>query len=114
MSADVWIDRPPCGKCGRTASHDLATDVNITYNLSPMLGKAGFVGWREFVGMPARKAGRHLLRVLEDMASEPETWRAMNPANGWGDYDSCIQGRLRKFAIACVIAPKGSTIGGSL
>jgi hypothetical protein len=112
MSADVWIETPPCGKCGSRGPERV--EVNITYNLSPMLAEAGFVGWFALVGMPARKAGRHLLRVLEEMADEPLRWRDRNPENGWGDYDGCLQNRLRKFATQCVIAPKRSTIGGSL
>lgn len=38
----------------------------------------------------------------------------MNTENGWGDYDKCIQGRMRQWAKACAESPKGSTVGASL
>ena len=112
MSADAWIETPACKCCGR--SPEYGSEVNITYNLSGMLREAGFVGWHDLVGMRARKAGRHILEVLNGMAEDAPKWRAMNPPNGWGDYDTCLQERLRAFAVQCIHAPKGSKIGGSL
>lgn len=111
MSADVWIESDPCPTCGG----GLSAEVNITYNLSTMLREAGFCGWSDLVGKPAAEAGRHLLDVLDGMQTDPERWRAMNPENGWGDYDSCLQDRLRKFAEVCVKATGPSArIGGWL
>lgn len=113
MSADVWIVSPPCVTCGRGGDGD-GTDLNITYNLSKMLYEAGFIGWGQVVGMNANAAGRHILGVLNGMAYDNEKWRAMNPENGWGDYDQCIQGRMRTWAEKCVEASKEAKIGGSL
>ena len=48
-----------------------------------------------------------MLDVLDKMAADPDRWRAMNPPNGWGDYDRCLQGRMRRFAEACVAAKAG-------
>ena len=31
----------------------------------------------------------------------------INPPNGWGDYDRCLQGRMRRFAEECVAAESG-------
>lgn len=112
MSADVWIRRNTCETCGR--ADDDGPEVNITYNLSPMLRAAGFVGWQTLVGMLAIDAGHHLNGVLNIMAEDPERFRAMNPPNGWGDYDKCLQGRLREFAAACVESGERDRLGGSL
>lgn len=111
MSADVWIESPPCPACGHG---DPGAELNITYNLSRMLREAGFIGWGELEGMNAQAAGTHILGVLDGMAANPDRWRAMNPPNGWGDYDSCIQGRMREWAQECKAAPEGSVIGASL
>ena len=112
MSADVWIDRAPCDSCGR--SDERGAEVNITYNLSSMLREAGFCGWSSLVGMKAREAGDHLVAVLDGMTADPEKWRAMNPENGWGDYDRCLQVRLREFAEKCREAGAADRIGGWL
>jgi hypothetical protein len=113
MSATVWINEPPCDKCGRS-DDDHSPELNITYNLSGMLYEAGFVGWRFLSEMPANAAGRHILGVLNGMADNPQKWRAKNPSNGWGKYDECIQGRMRAWAERCVAASKDATIGASL
>lgn len=112
MSADVWIERKACDTCGRGEEREV--EVNITYNLSPMLRKAGFRGWSDLVGMAAPAAGDHLIGVLDHMREDPWRWRAMNPPNGWGDYDACLQGRLRDFAEKCLEANPSDRIGGWL
>lgn len=116
MSASVTITVPPCKCCGDLPLQFSYADanINITYNLSRMLNEAGFVGWEELVKMSARKAGKHILKVLDEMSLDPEKYRAMNPKNGWGDYDSCLQDRLRKWATICVHSPKGSRLLGTL
>jgi hypothetical protein len=109
VSADLSIHCPCCG-------NEIAS-LNITYNLTQMLASTASWPedrWRAFTDQPARKVGRTILRTVEEMAKDPEPFRAMNPANGWGDYDQCIQGRLRAFGIACILAPKGSTVGTHL
>jgi len=55
-----------------------------------------------------------MLTVLDGMQSEPDRWRAMNPPNGWGDYDRCIQGRMRVWADTASIAGKRDRVGGWL
>ncbi|PFG17235.1 hypothetical protein ATK74_1798 [Propionicimonas paludicola] len=112
MSADVWIVCDPCPHCGRGS--DRYAELNITYNLSPMLKAAGFCGWGDLVGMKARDAGAHVLKVLDGMSTDPAHWRAMNPPNGWGDYDRCLQGRMREWAKQCLEAGPDDTIGGWL
>lgn len=117
MSADVWIQHKPCSHCGRGDSpdgHNEADRLNITYNLSKMLAAAGFCGWQILREMPARIAGSHILTVLDHMREDEDHWRAMNPPNGWGDYDTCLQIRMRHWAERCVAAGMDATIGGWL
>ncbi|AKU15776.1 hypothetical protein [Luteipulveratus mongoliensis] len=113
MSADVWILRDACPHCGR-GNESTDDELNVTYNLSKMLREAGFLGWREIKGKPAREVGEHILGVLNHMATEPDKWRAMNPANGWGDYDQCLQGRMRAWAERCAKASPTDRIGAYL
>lgn len=106
MSADVWINEAATG--------DEGAALNITYNLSAMLRQGGFVGWRNIEGKSAQWVGRHIIEVLDRMDLEPDKWRAMNPENGWGDYDKCIQGRMREWARKCRDAGPDDTIGAGL
>lgn len=114
MSADVWIERSPHPGCTATHATEREDELNVTYNLSGMLREAGFVGWRGIVGKPAPKVGRHILAVLDRMARDPQKWRAMNPENGWGDYDRCLQGRMRAWAQRCRDAGPDDKIGAWL
>lgn len=102
MSADLTIHDPHAPGSG--------AELNVTYNLSAMLHEAGFKGWQWTQGKPARRVGRHILTVLTHMSQDPDHWRSLNPPNGWGDYDTCIQGRMREWAILCTIASKKATI----
>lgn len=89
--------------------------LNITYNLTGMLTAAGFHGWKWCIGKTAREVGTHMLAVLDGMNTDPEKWRAMNPPNGWGDYDQCLQGRMRAWAeVAAASNNSGDQIGGWL
>ena len=112
MSAEVWVSYPPCEHCGNPGAE--GAEVNITYNLSPMLHAAGFVGWRELAAMSARDAGRHVLAVLDGMRNDPKRWLAMNPPNGWGYYDECLQGRLRRWAETASKESPAARVGASL
>ena len=112
MSADVWIKMDACAHCGATEAR--GAELNVTYNLSRMLREAGFKGWPSILSETANEVGAHILDVLDHMAEDPERWRSMNPPNGWGDYDRCLQGRMRKWANACLSAPPGATVDGWL
>lgn len=111
MSADVWIET----RDGQQID-DTDAELNITYNLSTMLHEAGFCGWKKLVGSHAKDAGRHVLGVLDGMRSNDDRWRAMNPPNGWGDYDQCLQSRMRAWANYCLSddVNVGDRIGGWL
>lgn len=122
MSADVWIETPTevptvCRTCGHEPEDNgqgRGAALNVTYNLSRMLAAGGFCGWQAIIGQPAREVGEHILTVLDAMRVDDDKWRAMNPSNGWGDYDDCLQGRMRAWAQECVEAGPGDVIGGWL
>ena len=65
------------------------SDRNYTSNVSAMWRHAG-VELLDFHGRPARKLTPHLAAAIEQMEANPETYRAMNPENGWGDYEGCL------------------------
>lgn len=63
---------------------------NYTSNVAVMWCEAG-ADLAEMNGMPAREADGILTGALIEMRRRPSIYQAMNPANGWGTYDGCIE-----------------------
>ena len=62
-----------------------------THNTNPMIREAGFREWPyEVDGMLCRHFCDRLDGTLRVLRSDPERFRAMNPENDWGDYDSLL------------------------
>lgn len=64
-------------------------DWNYTSNCAPMWREAG-ADLAEFHGKLAGECAPILEKAIDVMRREPERFKAMNPPNGWGDYDSVI------------------------
>ena len=73
---------------------DTGLDWNYTYNVQPMTAKAGLRSLTELDGLTAYEAASKIAVVILHMERDPATFRALNPKNGWGDYDGFL-GRLR-------------------
>lgn len=89
MSADWWFEIPDVEE---------RPSWNVTYNLSPMLWDAGWQwpdGWtwstQYLEGVKAADIGEKAMYVLRNLEADPEKYRAMNPENGWGDYDGLVR-----------------------
>jgi hypothetical protein len=48
-----------------------------------------------------------LQRAVTAMEADPEKYQAMNPANGWGDYEGALD-YLRKLRDACAAYPNAT------
>lgn len=126
MSADIWLEygeetvvvddsldaemrsMVPMRSAGSVDS----TTFNLTYNLSPMLWAAGMPPWKEFIGMRAGDAGSIWQAVVDELQDDPDKYKELNPANGWGDYDGAVE-VLTALAAACMQHPD-ATVGGWL
>ena len=96
MSYDVWLEIT----VDTGTDHNLwLLDVNHTSNCAPMWRHAG-ADLREYDGKPASEAAGPLTEAVARMEADPDTYRAMNPPNGWGDYDTALA-FLREIAQAC-------------
>lgn len=84
MSADLWLEEE--GYDGEVFH------LNVTYNLSPILQDAG---WRwdsdTLEGRSAADVGEWAMYTLRNLEAQPEKYRAMNPPNGWGNYDDLVR-----------------------
>ena len=82
--------------------------ANITHNLGEMAKAAGLYEalWRpEEIGIEyARDLIAPLAVGLETLVDDPEQFRALNPPNGWGDYEGQVR-FVVGYLSACVQDP---------
>lgn len=55
--------------------------------LGPAIGAAW---WDQLNGMSGPDGAEYIGHIIAGLQSDPERFRAMNPPNGWGDYDSLV------------------------
>ncbi|PZG07179.1 hypothetical protein C1I95_31390 [Micromonospora craterilacus] len=79
---------------------------NYTSNCGAMWRRAG-ADLAEFEGKTAAECLPILVAAIRRMEDEPATYQAMNPPNGWGDYDSLLHA-LRQLADAFRAHPKAT------
>ncbi len=127
MSYDIWLT----GSMGGDGKVCIEEPGNITYNVDPMFALAldgdadrgiqngGDVvlrrkdpALRRFIG---KRAGDPdvidaLLGAVSVMEGEPEKFRALNPPNGWGDYEGAVD-YMRRFCLACEQYPDATIEG---
>ena len=116
MSYDIWLE-------SGAEDADMDCPGNYTYNVDPMFALAldgdaeqgvqngGEVVFhrkdpalRRFVGERAGDCYVALCDAVEHMEDHPTTYRALNPENGWGDYEGALT-YLRDFRDACLRFP---------
>jgi hypothetical protein len=56
--------------------------------LGPAIGPAW---WKRLDGMSAKDGAALLDRVLAEFIADPQHYIAMNPENGWGDYQTLLK-----------------------
>lgn len=86
MSWDVWL-------VTKLDDHEITVweGPNYTHNTNIMIREAGLVEWPyEVDDWVAEKLAHQLDFALNNLEADPKKYRAMNPSNGWGDYDSLL------------------------
>jgi hypothetical protein len=78
-------------------------DWNYTSNCRPMWLAAG-VDLKDFDGKFASECVEQLNDVLIFMQAHPSVFKALNPENGWGDYNSLFHA-LRELYLKMYDAP---------
>lgn len=100
MSWDFWLEKKVDGTVVT-----LTDWTNYTHNCNQMVRDAGLPEWPyEVDGWSARKLGRRLQSVLRALDADPGRFRAMNPPNGWGDYEGLLR-VLYRVQSACAMFP---------
>jgi hypothetical protein len=47
--------------------------------------------WAHLNGMPGPVGAAYLNLIIRGLEADPERFRAMNPSNGWGNYDDLVK-----------------------
>lgn len=113
MSLHVYLDgdeeQVPCRCTTCDYEHARTTretfySANITHNLADMAKAAGVYQylWRpEEVGVErAAQLIGPLAERLDDLRAHPDQYRALNPSNGWGDYEGLVR-FVKEYLAAC-------------
>jgi hypothetical protein len=80
MSVDIYVT---------ATRRTLVANVNVTYNLGPMLRAAG-MDWADFTCLRPEELTRKITATIEELKARPEHYRALNPPNGFGTYEGLI------------------------
>ena len=91
--------------CGGDHPHVVKDDLNYTYNVSPMYRDAmGSEGINRLDGKTGADCSPIVRDAIATMERNAGKYRAMNPANGWGDYEGALR-VLRELYGWCQEAP---------
>lgn len=84
-------------------------EANATWNLGPMYRAAnpehGF--GNHWDGTPAQEAADRCKVILAAFGEDPAKYRALNPPNGWGDFE-VAQAFIQQIHDACMAAPRAT------
>ena len=84
MSYDVWIEN--------ARGQDLfALGANYTYNVAPMFFHAVGSSPTRWDGKGAGEVAKLAIIALSAFGADPELYRAMNPPNGWGNFEGASE-----------------------
>lgn len=81
---------------------------NYTSNVAAMFAEADFY-IRDLHGMACADAAAVLRDAIARLESDPDRFRALNPENGWGRYETAIE-FLRGFERLCGAHPKAKAV----
>lgn len=67
--------------------------------------------WAHLDGMDGQTGAAFLAVIIAGLEADPERFRAMNPSNGWGDYDTLLE-ILRQMRAAVPEWPTTWSVSG--
>jgi hypothetical protein len=79
---------------------DVVDCGNYTYNCAPMLTKAANISLLDLRGAQCKEVVPILSAAIDTMTIDPKVYKALEPENGWGDYEGWLR-YLRTVRDAC-------------
>lgn len=64
---------------------------SYTHNTNAMMSRAGYDWVYSLDQANVLETLPHFRAMLKNLKSEPEIYRAINPPNGWGNYDELVE-----------------------
>jgi hypothetical protein len=101
MSWDISLTEKQC------VDVEIAEVGNYTYNVSKMYVEAMGTSLNPLHGKKASEIIETLKTGVKNMKEDPEKYKAMNPSNGWGDYEGALM-YLETFLAACEENPNAT------
>lgn len=90
-SEGEWNYTHNCNRMIETAlGSEAVAETSAAWWASPDSGLGQRSWWRLLDGRSGQDGAALLEAVIIAMETDPEKYRAMNPPNGWGDYDSLL------------------------
>lgn len=105
MSYDVDVHFPKCDHCG--VQRDSIWIGNYTTNVTGMYAAVQAGGLNAIKDKSCPDAAKVLECMIGGMVKRRDELVAMNPQNGWGDYDGALR-FLRKILDSCNENPTGT------
>jgi len=112
MSLDIYLEGPEvevecvcdCGHKHTAKTRPEHYSANITHNLAPMAKEAGIyeILWQpnEHDSKFARRLIVPLTAGLQKLQEDPERFKKLNAANGWGTYENLVE-FVKRYLQAC-------------
>ena len=73
------------------AAYELATGESTEQAAGPLGHVIGPAWWQRLNGMNGAEGAAYLGQIVKGLEADPERFQAMNPPNGWGDYDGLLE-----------------------
>lgn len=100
MSWDAWLtddrghnegDWNYTHNCNGMANAVLDENYEQRPTFEEVFGHDHVSWWRRLDGLSGPEGAKLLDRIIRGLEADPARFRAMNPSNGWGDYDSFLK-----------------------
>lgn len=90
MSWDIWLE-------DAETKEQTDESLNYTHNTNRMLALSDGFSFNDLHGMSCAGAIPRLERVITFLALNREQCEALNPENGWGNYDGILKFTQRLY-----------------
>jgi hypothetical protein len=89
------------------AAYETATGEATEQASGPLGPAIGAAWWKQLDGEYGAGGALYLAVIIRALEADPGRYRAMNPENGWGDYDGILE-TLREMRKAGAAEPHAS------
>jgi hypothetical protein len=90
--ADLYDDRGHLeGDWGYTHNTNGMANAVLDEGHEQFKDKAHKSWWQQLDGLSGPEGAALLNRIITGLEADPDRFRAMNPPNGWGDYDTFLK-----------------------